>query len=275
MRSAIETHPANELQDVLRIVDAIYGAGCGESGWDRALGEVCRAGRLGGAALVAVEPLDQRRTVLASAGLGDDAGSGATLPSILVMTDDVLGSTPGAVWQDRQIMAPQLLATTRFWTGWMRPRGFGSWSCVIVGKDRDRVVCLEVYGRSTSATAEPRSAHLLRQLAPHLCRAWRLSGPDRSMPTEGATSNTRAPLSAMAPTSAMVEVGRLRARFGLTKAEARLALRLAEGASLANAAQAFDVKMTTIRSQLQQVFAKTETSRQAELVALLLGREGP
>jgi DNA-binding CsgD family transcriptional regulator len=63
---------------------------------------------------------------------------------------------------------------------------------------------------------------------------------------------------------------RLRMEFGLTKAEARLALRLAEGASLASAAEAFNVKMTTVRSQLQQVFAKTGASRQTELVAMLL-----
>jgi DNA-binding CsgD family transcriptional regulator len=68
------------------------------------------------------------------------------------------------------------------------------------------------------------------------------------------------------------ETARLRAEFGLTKAEARLALRVAEGSSLASAAQAFDVKLTTIRSQLQQVFAKTGTSRQTELVAMLLSR---
>jgi DNA-binding CsgD family transcriptional regulator len=65
---------------------------------------------------------------------------------------------------------------------------------------------------------------------------------------------------------------RLRAEFGLTKAEARLALRIAEGSSLASAAQTFGVKLTTIRSQLQQVFAKTGTSRQSELVAMLLSR---
>ena len=35
---------------------------------------------------------------------------------------------------------------------------------------------------------------------------------------------------------------------------------------------AFGVKMTTIRSQLQQVFGETGTSRQAELVARLLSR---
>jgi DNA-binding CsgD family transcriptional regulator len=72
--------------------------------------------------------------------------------------------------------------------------------------------------------------------------------------------------------AALPEAARLRAEFGLTKAEARLALRLAEGSTLASAAQAFEVKLTTIRSQLQQVFAKTGTARQTELVATLLSR---
>ena len=69
----------------------------------------------------------------------------------------------------------------------------------------------------------------------------------------------------------------LRAAFGLSKAEARLALHLSAGASLASMAKAFDVKLSTIRSQLQQVFEKTGTSRQAQLVALLLshGYVGP
>ena len=70
----------------------------------------------------------------------------------------------------------------------------------------------------------------------------------------------------------MASTVQLRAAFGLSKAEARLALYLAAGASLASMAEAFDVKLTTIRSQLQQVFSKTGTSRQAELVALLLSR---
>ena len=68
----------------------------------------------------------------------------------------------------------------------------------------------------------------------------------------------------------MAAMVRLRAEFGLSKAEARLASYLAAGASLPSMAKAFDVKLTTIRSQLQQVFSKTGTSRQPELVALLL-----
>lgn len=57
---------------------------------------------------------------------------------------------------------------------------------------------------------------------------------------------------------------------GLTPAEARLAARLAMGEALADAADALGVARETARNQLKQVFAKTDTHRQAELVALLL-----
>jgi DNA-binding CsgD family transcriptional regulator len=61
----------------------------------------------------------------------------------------------------------------------------------------------------------------------------------------------------------------LRAAFGLTAAEARLASRIAVGQGLGNAANALGIARETARSQLKSVFAKTGTSRQAELVALL------
>jgi DNA-binding CsgD family transcriptional regulator len=62
----------------------------------------------------------------------------------------------------------------------------------------------------------------------------------------------------------------LRAAFGLTAAEARLASRLGTGDSLENAANALGIAKETARSQLKAVYAKTGTSRQAQLVALLL-----
>jgi DNA-binding CsgD family transcriptional regulator len=61
----------------------------------------------------------------------------------------------------------------------------------------------------------------------------------------------------------------LRAAFGLTVAEARLASRLASGESLDSAANVLGITKETARSQLKAVFAKTGTSRQADLVALL------
>ena len=58
-------------------------------------------------------------------------------------------------------------------------------------------------------------------------------------------------------------------RFGLTPAERRLAVQLACGLSLRQSADHLGITYQTARTQLKAVFAKTGTSRQAELVALL------
>lgn len=57
--------------------------------------------------------------------------------------------------------------------------------------------------------------------------------------------------------------------FGLTPAEARLAVQIAAGDTLAQYADAIGISVATARSQLSSIFAKTQTARQAELVALL------
>ena len=57
--------------------------------------------------------------------------------------------------------------------------------------------------------------------------------------------------------------------FGLTPAEAKLATEIARGRSLGEFASATGISMATARSQLSAVMAKTQTQRQAELVALL------
>lgn len=58
----------------------------------------------------------------------------------------------------------------------------------------------------------------------------------------------------------------LMSRFDLTLAEAKLAHRLAGGASLKEAAGALGIREQTARTYLKRVFHKTETGRQAELV---------
>jgi DNA-binding CsgD family transcriptional regulator/tetratricopeptide (TPR) repeat protein len=62
----------------------------------------------------------------------------------------------------------------------------------------------------------------------------------------------------------------LRARYGLTPAESRLAVGLCGGTPLGSAARALNISVHTARTQLKQVFAKTHTRRQVELVRLLL-----
>jgi DNA-binding CsgD family transcriptional regulator len=57
--------------------------------------------------------------------------------------------------------------------------------------------------------------------------------------------------------------------FHLTPSEAKLATRLAAGASLAEAARALHIASGTARTQLKAIFAKTDTNKQGALVSLL------
>jgi len=63
---------------------------------------------------------------------------------------------------------------------------------------------------------------------------------------------------------------RLQAMFGLTPAQAALAREIVRGDGIEAAADRLGVTRATARAHLAQVFAKTGTSRQAELVRLLL-----
>jgi DNA-binding CsgD family transcriptional regulator/PAS domain-containing protein len=62
---------------------------------------------------------------------------------------------------------------------------------------------------------------------------------------------------------------RLAALFGLTRAEALLAREVADGIRLREVSLSRGVGMPTLRTQLKAVFAKTETTRQAELARLI------
>lgn len=57
--------------------------------------------------------------------------------------------------------------------------------------------------------------------------------------------------------------------FSLTAAELRLCLALADGLSLAEYGQKFDITDNTARSQLKKVFEKTNTRRQGDLMRLI------
>ena len=279
MQTAVDAGPTRNAQLILQLVDGIYAAGCGEATWDQVLARLCRLGRLDGAALSTVAADEPQRILLASFGLGARANPGALRGAMAHdwrPVDSMFTTPPAAVLREHRIMSDLTTASSRCWTGAAPVQGACAWACVIVGKDGRRVVCLEVYRRGQPAPGCLEPHELLRELASHLVRAWRLGAASRPAPVTPlrvpAPSLCQDDAARGADLAGLPEAARLRAEFGLTKAEARLALRLAEGSSLASAAHAFDVKLTTIRSQLQQVFAKTGTSRQTELVAMLLNR---
>lgn len=67
----------------------------------------------------------------------------------------------------------------------------------------------------------------------------------------------------------------LEAVFGLTAAEAAIVRGLVQGHSLEEIAEERGVMLETTRSQLKRVFAKTRTSRQTELIRLVLTGVSP
>lgn len=58
--------------------------------------------------------------------------------------------------------------------------------------------------------------------------------------------------------------------YALTSAEARLAVLLAQGKSVNELCALLGIKQNTVRTHLKRIFSKTETTRQSELVKLVL-----
>lgn len=127
-----------------------------------------------------------------------------------------------------------------------------------------------------------------RELQGELHEAIRLACVQRTPSALAASRGTRAPLRLMvvpmdsasatreaavwilAPQSPRLPHPRMLAvLFGLSRAEARLALRLLAGQTPQECAREAGVGVATVRSQLHSMFAKTGARRQAELVALL------
>jgi DNA-binding CsgD family transcriptional regulator len=63
--------------------------------------------------------------------------------------------------------------------------------------------------------------------------------------------------------------------YGLSAAEIRLARALAKGASLSDVAAELGLSKETLRAQLAAISDKTGTSRQSDLVRLLVTQSAP
>lgn len=57
--------------------------------------------------------------------------------------------------------------------------------------------------------------------------------------------------------------------YGLTLAESRVLEHIGQGETPQEAAERLGISLTTVKTHLQRIFAKTETTRQADLVRLV------
>ena len=69
--------------------------------------------------------------------------------------------------------------------------------------------------------------------------------------------------------TSLPDTRQLRSHFGLTHTQAKFAIEIAKGEGLKACTQRLGIAMSTGRSHLKQIFQKTETRRQAELVRVI------
>ena len=69
--------------------------------------------------------------------------------------------------------------------------------------------------------------------------------------------------------TSLPDVRQLRCHFGLTYMQAKLAIEIAKGEGLKACTERLGIALSTGRSHLKQIFLKTETRRQAELVRVI------
>jgi DNA-binding CsgD family transcriptional regulator len=108
--------------------------------------------------------------------------------------------------------------------------------------------------RPYSVLVAPLRGETFAPLAPRGCAIVIVVDPDQAAPAPAA---------------------HLRALYGLTAAEARLALSLPEADGLRDLARRLGLGLATVRTHLQHVFEKTGTHRQAELVRLVMAHGPP
>jgi DNA-binding CsgD family transcriptional regulator/PAS domain-containing protein len=102
-----------------------------------------------------------------------------------------------------------------------------------------------------------------------------LGTPFRQEALPGTTQATAMIIVSDPENNPPVRTETLKLLFGLTTAEARLAVALANGNSLTETADRHMVRHETARKQLKSIFLKTHTNRQGELLRLLNGLIGP
>lgn len=115
----------------------------------------------------------------------------------------------------------------------------------------------------TGDLSPSRSLPPVRALAPSIAVARALR--DASLQAAGRKSRLVSALNDLPVPSGQL----LQEYFDLTLAEVKLAQGLARGSSLEEAARQLNIKMSTARTQLASIFAKTDSQRQGKLIAIL------
>jgi len=245
--------------DVFSTLDRTYGLIDGSARWSDCLDAMVGFTDIHGCSLFLYDCGQSQSQVIETQGDGPRESSSVTDASF---NDFLWRSTPGKIWASPGNGSAFAIDSIRGGTQSLDAKGYA-----VIDRDHTHILYLAFYSRRYGQQFDLATSTLLEGVLPHLHRAcWlhrsiqnatllQLVNPDRTLPTSMA--------------NLPIEL-RLRRRFRLSKAEARVAKLLAEGLAPRIIADRLHVSIHTVRSQLQSIFQKTDTCRQAELTSLLL-----
>jgi DNA-binding CsgD family transcriptional regulator len=251
----------------LPVIDRMYGVADGSCHWDDCLAQLVELDLFDAGGLYRHDRTTRRTIQVAAYGDGLEA-VGRRDGDLPAAPDDIVSSlTPGAVWLEPDVTEHVDLRNRATWPSRAAPDLFTMWGCGLIDRAQNETVYLEFLGRRGRKPFGGSTLRVLHRLLPHARRVWRL----QQALAVGARKVERAvPGSTRAAILDLPFESRLRLQFKLTKAEARVAARIAGGLSLKEIADRQHISIHTVRSHLQAIYQKTDTCRQAELASMVL-----
>lgn len=161
---------------------------------------------------------------------------------------------------------------------WCTKFGLMNGACAIVYRDDDKTIAMTVGRTQHQQPFSPLELEQLNNLIPHMTRAvslyesyqqqW-LATLIKQKNNNKDQRNYKVPPSK--PSNHPLCPENIRHQFGFSIAEAKVCFQLCLGKSPEAIAEDNNRELCTVRSHIKALFRKTDTSRQGELVALVLG----
>lgn len=245
--------------DVFSALDRAYGLVDGSTCWSDCLEALVDLAELRGCSLFLYDCSRSQSQLIETRG---DGGKETGSANDVTLDDVLWRSTLGTIWSPHGKARGDVASAMAKRVGNRHAEGY-----TVVDRDQTHILYLAFSGARPGQRLARDIEALLESVLTHVHRACRLQRSVQAKTLSQLVNPDRP--SALGPTSLPVEM-RLRRRFRLSKAEARVAKLLAEGLAPRIIADRLHVSIHTVRSQLQSIFQKTDTCRQAELTSLLL-----
>lgn len=175
---------------------------------------------------------------------------------------------PGLVYTAGDIIPEERLTQTRFYKEWLAPQGIVDLAAVNLEKHAASASVLSIRRDRTHGRVDDVSRSRMALLAPHLQRAisiGRLFDQGRAQPTAPSRILDHEATTYPAALKALA------AQFQFTASETRVLDALLRANGVKAVAHRLGVSQATVKSHLHNLFTKTRTAGQTELVKLVAG----